>query len=207
MSIGDWKFGTRIALSFGVVLLLLAAALGVGISSINKLRREAQVVTATQQADAAGLRAAVDQFFEDVMVMAEEPLTRIAKRPEAADFMAQARAEEAKNGVPVAYAIPKEGAASFFDMMAIPADAKNVDAAHTFLNYILTPEVIAPISDYVAYPNGNSAATPLVSEEVRNNPGIYPTAEASKKLYTFTELSPKVQRAITRSWTKVKSGR
>ncbi|HEX5388420.1 MAG TPA: methyl-accepting chemotaxis protein [Burkholderiaceae bacterium] len=60
MSIGDWKFGTRIALSFGVVLLLLAAALGVGISSINKLRREAQVVTATQQADAAGLRAAVN---------------------------------------------------------------------------------------------------------------------------------------------------
>jgi putrescine transport system substrate-binding protein len=122
-------------------------------------------------------------------------------------FQAQARAEEAKNNVPVGYTIPKEGAASFFDMMAIPADAKNVEAAHVFLNYILTPEVIAPISDYVAYPNGNSAATPLVSEEVRNNPGIYPTAEASKKLYTFTELSPKVQRAITRSWTKVKSGR
>ncbi|MGQ7960503.1 polyamine ABC transporter substrate-binding protein [Pseudomonas sp. SP16.1] len=122
-------------------------------------------------------------------------------------FQAQARAEEAKNGVPVAYAIPKEGAASFFDMMAIPADAKNVEAAHTFLNYILTPEVIAPISDYVAYPNGNAKATPLVAEEIRNNPGIYPTEEASKKLYTFSELSPSVQRAITRSWTKVKSGR
>ncbi|WPC04965.1 polyamine ABC transporter substrate-binding protein [Pseudomonas benzenivorans] len=122
-------------------------------------------------------------------------------------FQAQARAEEAKNDVPVAYAIPKEGAATFFDMMAIPGDAKNVDEAYTFLNYILTPEVIAPISDYVAYPNGNAAATPLVSEEIRNNPGIYPTEEASKKLYTFTELSPKVQRAMTRSWTKVKSGR
>jgi putrescine transport system substrate-binding protein len=122
-------------------------------------------------------------------------------------FQAQARAEEAENNVPVAYAIPKEGAASFFDMMAIPADAKNVEEAHIFLNYILTPEVIAPISDYVAYPNGNSAATPLVDEEIRNNPGIYPTEEASKKLYTFSELSPKVQRAVTRSWTKVKSGR
>ncbi|NQD96582.1 extracellular solute-binding protein, partial [Pseudomonas sp. CrR25] len=121
-------------------------------------------------------------------------------------FQAQARAEEAKNNVPVAYAIPKEGAATFFDMMAVPADAKNTEEAYTFLNYILTPEVIAPISDYVAYPNGNSAATPLVSEEIRNNPGIYPTEEASKKLYTFTELSPKVQRAMTRSWTKVKSG-
>ncbi|MDP3814509.1 polyamine ABC transporter substrate-binding protein [Pseudomonas sp.] len=122
-------------------------------------------------------------------------------------FQAQARAEEAKNNVPVAYAIPKEGAASFFDMMAIPADAKNVEAAHMFLNYILTPEVIAPISNYVAYPNGNAAATPLVDEAIRNNPGIYPTEEASKKLYTFSELSPSVQRAITRSWTKVKSGR
>jgi putrescine transport system substrate-binding protein len=121
-------------------------------------------------------------------------------------FQAQARALEADNGVNVAYVIPKEGAATFFDMMAIPADAKNTDAAYAFLNYILTPEVIAPISDYVAYPSGNATATPLVSEEVRNNPGIYPTPEASAKLYTFAELSPKVQRAMTRSWTKVKSG-
>ena len=69
MSIGDWKFGTRIALSFGVVLLLLAAALGVGISSINTLRREAQVVTATQQADAAGLRAAVNDSNNAPLLM------------------------------------------------------------------------------------------------------------------------------------------
>ena len=122
-------------------------------------------------------------------------------------FQAQARAEEAKGGVKVDYVIPKEGAAAFFDMMAIPADAKNVDAAHSFLNYILTPEVVAPISDFVSYPNGNAAATPLVSEAIRNNPGIYPSAEVSKKLYTFAELNPQVQRAITRSWTKVKSGR
>ncbi len=121
-------------------------------------------------------------------------------------FQAKSRAEEAKNGVNVAYVIPKEGAAAFFDMMAVPADSKNSDNALAYLNYILTPEVIAPISDYVAYPNGNSASTPLVSEDVRNNPAIYPSAETMKKLYTFGELSPKVQRAMTRSWTKLKSG-
>ncbi|MVW74252.1 polyamine ABC transporter substrate-binding protein [Pseudomonas xionganensis] len=122
-------------------------------------------------------------------------------------FQAQARAEEAGNGVNIAYTIPKEGAAAWFDMMAIPADSKNVEAAHAFLNFILTPEVITPITNYVAYPNGNAASTPLVDEEIRNNPGIYPTEEASKKLYTFAQLSPSVQRAVTRSWTKVKSGR
>ncbi|MBF7730037.1 extracellular solute-binding protein [Pseudomonas sp. N040] len=121
-------------------------------------------------------------------------------------FQAKSRAEEAKNGVNVAYVIPKEGAAAFFDMMAVPADSKNTESALAYLNYILTPEVIAPISDYVAYPNGNAASTPLVSEEVRNNPAIYPSPETMKKLYTFGELSPKVQRAMTRSWTKLKSG-
>jgi putrescine transport system substrate-binding protein len=122
-------------------------------------------------------------------------------------FQAQARAEEAGGNVRVEYVIPKEGAAAFFDMMAIPADAKNVEAAHRFLNYILTPEVIAPVSDYVSYPNGNAKATPLVSEEIRNNPGIYPDAQTQQKLYTFAEINPQVQRALTRSWTRIKSGR
>jgi putrescine transport system substrate-binding protein len=122
-------------------------------------------------------------------------------------FQAQARALEAKNGVNVQYVIPKEGAAAFYDMMAIPADAKNPDSAHAYLNYILAAEVMAPISDYVSYPSGNAAATPLVSEEIRNNPAIYPSEETMKKLYVFGELSPKVQRAMTRSWTKLKSGK
>ena len=120
---------------------------------------------------------------------------------------AKARAEEAKNGVQLAYAIPKEGAAAFFDTMAIPAGAKNSDEALAFINYIMEPKVIADISDFVAYPNGNSASTPLVDEAIRNDPTIYPSAETMKKLYAFGELSPKVQRAMTRSWTKVKSGK
>jgi putrescine transport system substrate-binding protein len=66
--------------------------------------------------------------------------------------------------------------------------------------------VVAEITDYVAYPNGNSASTPLVAEDIRNNPGIYPSAETMKKLYALGELNPKVQRAMTRSWTKIKSG-
>lgn len=122
-------------------------------------------------------------------------------------LQARSRAEEANNGVTVNYVIPKEGAAAFFDMMAIPTDAKNVEAAHIFFNYILKPEVIAPISDYVSYANGNAAATELVSADIRNNPGIYPTEEISKKLYAFSEQTPAVQRAMTRSWNKVKSGR
>ncbi len=121
-------------------------------------------------------------------------------------LQAQSRAIEAENGVNVGYTIPKEGAATFFDMMAIPADAPNKDAAYTFMNYILEPKVIAEISNYTSYASGNAASVPLVDEEIRNNPGVYPTAEASEKLYALTALTPKLQRVLTRSWTKVKSG-
>ena len=119
----------------------------------------------------------------------------------------KARAAEAKNGVALTYTIPKEGAGSFFDMIAIPADAKNVEAAHTFINYLMKPEVIANITNVVQFPNGNKAATPLVDEAIRTDPGIYPDAATLQKIYTFPDLPAKVQRLMTRSWTKIKSGK
>jgi putrescine transport system substrate-binding protein len=116
------------------------------------------------------------------------------------------RAAEADNGVEVAYVIPKEGAAMWFDMMAIPKDAKHPDNAHLFMNYLMRPEVIADISNYVWYANANKASTPLVDKEILEDPGIYPSAEAASKLYTFKVLPPKVDRVYTRTWTRVKTG-
>ena len=122
-------------------------------------------------------------------------------------LQAKARAEEAKNGVEINYVIPKEGTYMWFDNLAIPADAKNLDEAHAFINYLMKPEVIANITNVVQFPNGNKAATPLVDEAIRNDPGIYPTADTLKKIYTFPDLPAKVQRLMTRSWTKIKSGK
>ncbi|UYZ85285.1 polyamine ABC transporter substrate-binding protein [Entomomonas sp. E2T0] len=117
------------------------------------------------------------------------------------------RAKEAKNGVNIQYNIPKEGAASFFDMMAIPKDAPNPDAAHKFINFIMQPEIAAEITNYVRFPNANSAATPLVIEDIRNDPGIYPTEAVMEKIYTFPLLPLKTQRAMVSSWTKVKTSK
>ncbi|ROQ23411.1 polyamine ABC transporter substrate-binding protein [Gallaecimonas pentaromativorans] len=121
-------------------------------------------------------------------------------------LQAATRAEEAKNGVKVSYVIPKEGAGMWFDMMAIPADAPHPEQAYKFMNFMLDPKNIARVSDFVSYANANSAATPLVDEKVRNNPGVYPTAEAEAHLFTFAILPQKVERVRTRVWTKVKSG-
>ncbi|MFZ3389273.1 MULTISPECIES: spermidine/putrescine ABC transporter substrate-binding protein PotF [Buttiauxella] len=117
------------------------------------------------------------------------------------------RAKEAKNGVNIAYTIPKEGAMVYFDMFAMTADAKNKDEAYQFLNYLMRPDVVANISNHVYYANANKESLPLLNAEIRDNPGIYPPADVRAKLFTQGVQSPKVDRVITRAWTKVKTGK
>ncbi|MDS7596219.1 polyamine ABC transporter substrate-binding protein [Agrobacterium tumefaciens] len=121
-------------------------------------------------------------------------------------LQAKSRAEEAKNGVEVNYVIPKEGTYMWFDNLAIPADAKNVDEAHAFINYLMKPEVIAKASDYVQYANGNLASQPLMDEAVSKNPAVYPDEATMKKLFTISPYGPKEQRVLNRVWTQIKTG-
>lgn len=122
-------------------------------------------------------------------------------------FQAADRAEEAANGNTIIYTIPKEGAALWFDMMAIPADAPNKENAHVLINHLLEPEVIADITDYVMYANPNKAANSLVDQDIFNDPAIYPTEDVLAKLYIAKERPLATQRVITRTWNRVKSGR
>ena len=122
-------------------------------------------------------------------------------------FQAAARAVEAKNGHVIDYSIPKEGAVLWFDMLAIPKDATNKANAHKFIDYLLKPQVIASITNYVAYANPNQAATPFVDKAVINNHSIYPPADIMANLYMKKNRPLKAQRVMTRVWNRVKSGR
>ncbi|HEX5935201.1 MAG TPA: extracellular solute-binding protein, partial [Pseudorhizobium sp.] len=121
-------------------------------------------------------------------------------------LQAKARAEEAGNGVKVEYVIPKEGTYMWFDNLAIPADAENVEEAHEFINYLMKPEVIAKASNYVQYANGNLASQEFIDKEVLENPSVYPPAETVSKLFTISPYGPREQRVLNRLWTRIKTG-
>lgn len=121
-------------------------------------------------------------------------------------LQARDRAAEAENGVEIDYVAPDEGALMWFDMMAIPADAAHPNNAHTFINYIMRAKVMAKASNYVYYANGNKASEEFLEEDVITDPAIYPTPAALKSLYITTPYGPDAQRAVTRLWTRVKSG-
>ena len=121
-------------------------------------------------------------------------------------LQARDRAAEADNGVEIVYNAAKEGAQMWFDQMAIPVDAPNPDGAHVFLNFIMDAQNMAAASNYVYYANGNKASQEYLVEDVIGDPAIYPDAATLDNLFTTTPYPAKVQRVVTRLWTKIKSG-
>ena len=122
-------------------------------------------------------------------------------------MQARARAAEARNGIEIGYAIPKQGAQMFFDNLAIPADAQHVTEAYELINYLYRPEVAAKNSDFLSYANGNLASQKLIDPAILNDKNIYPDDATLQKLFVITARDPATQRIINRLWTKVKTGR
>jgi putrescine transport system substrate-binding protein len=122
-------------------------------------------------------------------------------------MQARTRAAEAKNGIAVGYAIPKEGAQMFFDNLSIPADAKNVAEAYELINFLYRPDIAARNSNFLSYANGNLASQKLLDPKIFYDRDIYPDEAMLAKLFVITARDPATQRIINRLWTKVKTGR
>ncbi|MBW8639871.1 polyamine ABC transporter substrate-binding protein [Hoeflea sp. WL0058] len=121
-------------------------------------------------------------------------------------FQSRDRADEADNGVSIAYVIPKEGALQWFDVLAIPADAPHPEEAHAFINFIMDPQITADITNYVWYASANKAAMPLIDEEITSDPGIFPPQEVLDNLFADKPQPPSADRLVNRLWTSVKTG-
>lgn len=116
------------------------------------------------------------------------------------------RASDAGQGVNVWYAIPREGANVWFDLMGIPVDAPNPENAHAFINFIMRPEITAKLTNYVWYPNANAASWALVDEEIFTDPAIFPTDQVRANLFSGVSYDTRTDRVLTRAWTRVRTG-
>src|SRR5258708_31555393 len=112
-------------------------------------------------------------------------------------MQARDRAREANKGIEVKCYVHKEGSILWFDMLAIPKDARDPDSAYAYLNYIMTPQAIADISNFKRYANANAASQPLVLPTVKDDPGIYPPPEQRQKLAVQLADSAHHTRPIT----------
>ncbi|MDQ2064771.1 polyamine ABC transporter substrate-binding protein [Xinfangfangia sp. CPCC 101601] len=120
--------------------------------------------------------------------------------------VASARAAEAGIDINLAYFVPKTGSPGWFDFWVMPADAPNAENGHKFIDYMLQPEVIAACTNFTGYANANKAATAFVDPAIAADPAVYPDAEVMARMFTPLPQTDEQEEAMTRVWTKIKTG-
>jgi ABC-type glycerol-3-phosphate transport system substrate-binding protein len=76
------------------------------------------------------------------------------------------------NNPAVVYGYPREGYPVWMDSIGILSDAKNVDEAYKFLDFVMVPENAAMISSFARYANGISGSDAFMPEEMKTAPEI-----------------------------------
>ncbi|MDR1578191.1 MAG: spermidine/putrescine ABC transporter substrate-binding protein [Deltaproteobacteria bacterium] len=104
----------------------------------------------------------------------------------------------------IVYVIPQEGCEQWLDVLAIPKGAPHAAVAHEFLNYILEPKVAAKLASFNNYATPNEKAMEFISDEDKNDPGMYPPESLKQKMEYFKDLGSNF-RLYEETWTLVKA--
>jgi putrescine transport system substrate-binding protein len=122
-------------------------------------------------------------------------------------MIAAHRAKESGTGQNIRVLVPKSGGLLFFDVMAIPKDARNVDNAYRWIDYILRPEVHAGLTNTVFFANPNKASLEFVKPEIAGDAAVFPSAEALETMLPPGVPDQATRRLVTRTFTNFKANR
>jgi putative spermidine/putrescine transport system substrate-binding protein/putrescine transport system substrate-binding protein len=120
--------------------------------------------------------------------------------------IAAGQAQQAGKPYSLHYSIPREGTLIWFDAMVVPKDAPHPQEALALMDHLMSPEVIGAVSNTIYYANAVPAANATVYPAILADPGTYPPAEVRGQLYTKNDNTPAFNRALTRAFSRLKSG-
>jgi spermidine/putrescine transport system substrate-binding protein len=115
-------------------------------------------------------------------------------------YMAQ---EELPN---LAFIYPEEGAVLWVDSFVIPKGAANVENAHKFIDFMLRAESGKAAIEELGYAAPNTAAMPLLDEELRTNKIVFPDAADVAKGSYHQDLGDAIL-IYEKYWELLKAGK
>ena len=103
------------------------------------------------------------------------------------------------------FVIPKEGTNFWIDGWVITKDAKNVDNAHKFINFMCRPDIAVMNFNHLGYSTPNTGVRELVEdEELKNSPIAFPPSDVYKGQETYKYLGNGMDEYYNNLWMKVK---
>ena len=119
-------------------------------------------------------------------------------------FQAAQDAKKANRPFSIGYSTPKQGAVLAVDNMVLHKTGPRPDIAYEFINFMLVGKNSAELSNMLGSGNPNAAAMPFIDDVVKDNPAVFPDAEAMKRLEQLRDLPRKERRLMNRMWTEIK---
>lgn len=103
----------------------------------------------------------------------------------------------------VRFGFPKEGFPYFMDSAAILKDAKNVENAKLFMNFIMDPENAAMLSAFARYANGIKGSEAFMPADMKDAPELNVPAELQNAGHFLSPCAPEVNDLYTKIWTEL----
>lgn len=119
-------------------------------------------------------------------------------------YRARADASLANRPFHIGFSIPREGAVFALDSFVIHRDGPHPERAHAFINFMLEGSNAADVSNLIGAGNPNAAALPLIHADIANEPAIFPSASATRKLQMLRDFDVESRRRLSRLWTEIK---
>ena len=103
------------------------------------------------------------------------------------------------------YVVPEEGANFWIDSLCIPKNAKNVEGAEKFINFVSDKKSALRIADEIGYTTPNKEARKEQPESVRNNPNAYMPTEIMNRCEIYKDFPLDVKKIYDKAWIAIKS--
>ena len=101
------------------------------------------------------------------------------------------------------YVVPKEGANFWIDSLCIPKNAKNVEGAEKFINFVSDKESALRIADEIGYTTPNKEAMEAQEDHIKNNPNAYMPKEIMDRCELYNDLPKDIKKLYDEAWTEI----
>jgi spermidine/putrescine transport system substrate-binding protein len=104
----------------------------------------------------------------------------------------------------IVFIVPQEGTSISCDDMVIPKDARNVELAHAFINFLHDPEIAAENTEFIYFLCPNSSSYRHLSDEIRDDTSIFLPPDVRAKSEMIEDLGEENVK-YTRIWDEIKA--